>query len=241
MAKFSFKDGKFVNKETGEAVSSLSGKIAAIEQYATDSGLQKIRIRFASETEGQEGDSLSFKKVGDAALKIVRCLYGIADIIGQVVITISLEAREGSDKKAISVLADDCVLIPLGRVEPYASEKILLTDRILAVLTRALTWSRAVLVYNETDTAIAPESFEEVLESIAAHKRNGTLDAVKIRHTVFNNEHAYNGYVKGIRDSIEGSLARVYEGTAADAILEAYNAPLEETEEAPAPGDDDEC
>ena len=240
MAKFAFKDGKFVNKETGEAVSSLSGKISSIETFATDSGLQKIRIAFAPEAEGQEGNSLSFKKVGDAALKILRCLYGIADIIGQTVITISLEAREGSDKKGINVLADDTVLMPLGRVEPYASEKILLTDSILSVLTRALTWKRSVLVYNETDTAIAPDSIEEVLESIAAHKRNGTLDAVKINHSVFNNTHAYNGYVKGVKDATEGTLVKVYEGQAADVILEAYNAPLDEEAESPVPGDDDE-
>lgn len=207
--KYIMSNGAFVCRENNnEVASSISGKIIGFRTVTPDGESEKVQIDLA------EGDdavvrTLNLKKYGDASLKILRCLFGIAEIIRDKVITISLEEREGHSA-LISVSADGELLTPCGSVEPYAYDKKLLTDKIILVLKRCFDFKKTILVYANRDNVLDDfdENVERVAEYILDLRRSGRENELTVKKVTFTSVSGANAYLKALRDLYSVSAFR---------------------------------
>lgn len=238
--KYSFKNGSIVCKETGETVPSLSGTVAGIRVVNSDSGLELVQIDLKAEGETPEVNTLIVKKYGDASLKIVRCLYGIVEILAGKVITVTTEAREGKSS-LIVVLADGEVLSPVGYVEPYSYERRTLTDKILGSLIRSLTYRRDVLVAVFDGEGAGVQGAEDVAALIRDLRRSGREDSLKVVKYGFTDERSAAAYLKGIKDAKAFADIHVFANDTEDIDLvwEAFTEPLPQEDPVPAGIDSD--
>ena len=106
-------EGTFKCKETNETTNTISGKLVGLRVIVPEGGSETIQIDLQDDS-GEEPvvNTLSILHYGDASTKILRCLYGIAEIIRDKVLTFTMEDREGR-KKLIKISADGEVLTRL--------------------------------------------------------------------------------------------------------------------------------
>lgn len=242
--KYIMSNGAFVCRENNnEVVSSISGKIIGFRTVTPDGESEKVQIDLA---EGDGDDAvvrtLNLKKYGDASLKILRCLFGIAEIIRDKVITISLEEREGHSA-LISVSADGELLTPCGSVEPYAYDKKLLTDKTILVLKRCFDFKKTILVYANRDNVL--DDFDDNVESVAEYildlRRSGRENELTVKKVTFTSVSGANAYLKALRD-LQGVAPFRYtcDEDAIALIWEAFTKELPVEEPAPASGEVDD-
>ena len=244
--KIKMQNGHFIEVASGEILEALTGKLTSIIVVRPEGLPERIQLTL---TDGQ-GDNatqktLDMKKYGDASLKILRCLYGISEVLLGKTLRMEFEAREGRSA-LIHISADGEELQPLGSCSPYAYEKNLVIDKILAVLLSSVNYKDTVLVFRNTD-GVYPDSIEDVVGYIRQMKNAGRIDEVTVKKTVFGNAHTANGYRLALTDMFGLNLPfRVYSAPeAVEAIWEAYNAPTEEpvsvSGEAAAIAPEEEC
>ena len=238
--KYIIKDGAFLNKEDGSTTSALKGKLAGIRAVTSDSGAESIQFDLAG-TDG-EGNAvthtISVRKYGDSSLKILRCLYGIADIIAGKEIEVRIEPREGRSA-LIVVTADGELLTPAGSCPEYTVEKKALTDRMLSALRTTFGFRLALTVFANKDGYIPTAGGEFDAEAAAEYIRElrsaGRGDEIVCKKTVFTSAKAADGYAQAFADLAgKGRCAILPEGDDADLLMEAY------TEDIPTGDDLDE-
>lgn len=235
MAKFIMKDGKFLNKEANATTTTLTGTLAGIRVLEPEEGSKKLQLDFKSEEDGQEVvNTLNLRLYADPAIKILQCLYGIADIIIGKVITIRLEEREGHGS-LIHVLADNETLAACGFVTAYASDKMLFTDKAVAMLKRCFDFRKDVLVYVNADKvyptlADGSMDVQAVCGFIRDIRRSGRSGELTVTKTGFVNPASARGYIKALNDlRHNGGFMFTLDPEAISEIWEAYTAPLDET------------
>lgn len=196
--KYIMSEGTFKCKETNETTNTISGKLVGLRVIVPEGGSETIQLDLQDDS-GEEPvvNTLSILHYGDASTKILRCLYGIAEIIRDKVLTFTLEDREGR-KKLIKISADGEVLTPCGTVEPYAYDKKLVTDKCLVVLKNAFSFKFPVLVFaNEDRFSGNAQEVADYIRDLKSSGRGGELTVVK---TVFTSINSANGYMKAIKD-----------------------------------------
>ena len=246
--KYIISNGMFVCKDNEQPVTtnSISGTLVGFRVIAPENGSEKVQIDLKdTDDEGVEQvNTLTLRKYGDASLKILRCLFGIAEIISGKVLTISLEEREGHSA-LIHVGADSEELPAAGCVEPYAYDKKLLTDKIIGVLKRCLEFKRTILVYTNADK-VYPETIDGDLDVTASAayikdlRRSGRSGEILLTKTTFTQPTTANGYEKALRDLASTRAFRVVKDEAdIDRLWAAYTDELEENDGSePVPVDD---
>ena len=95
--KYIIKNGAFVCKEDGSTKPSIEGTLTGIRSITSESGAESIQLDLAgTDDEGNPVTrTISVRKYGDASLKILRCLFGIADIITGVFLVFEDEFNVG--------------------------------------------------------------------------------------------------------------------------------------------------
>lgn len=224
MKNFIIKNGSFVDKETGEATSSIHGVLTKVATVVSEAGIPFLLFTLGS---GDEASILKVKRYGDAALKLLRCLYNIVDRVADAEVVISLDKEEGH-RGVITITFDNEELRPLGPVEFYLSEKKLITDKIVGELVRATGINQRILVFTNSDDVVPTEA-SEIAESIRAYRREGKAYTCK-KHS-FSNIHALRSYLDAVRDLGGTRYAVIMDETQIDAIWLAH---------VEVPGDDDE-
>lgn len=237
--KYILKDGLFLNKADNETVNSISGKLVGIRTLSPEDSAKKLQLDFKEEADdGQETvHTLTLSLYNDPALKILRCLYGIAEIIADKVVTISMEEREGQ-KSLLHVSADGEELPVLGYVEQYAYDRRLFTDKTYGVLKRCLEFSQRILVYANAD-GVYPSDYsgaldiDEVCSYIREMRRLGRTGELTVKKTSFTIPAAAKGYLKALGD-LSGTRAFRYTCDEAeiDRIWGAYTEELPEQPDA---------
>ena len=248
--KYIMSNGQFVgrNNEGDERVSVMEiiGVITGFRILAPEGAPEKVQIDLTN-NDG-EVSTLTLKKYGDAAFKILRALFGVSDVIPGKVVTIALEPREGRSA-LIVVSADGEVLWTAGPDCPYEAEKRLLTDHIVNVLKRSLTFEAEFLVYHNDD-GVYPENgvgeldAAQVSEYIRDLRRNGRQVELKVVKTAFGNAAAARAYRKALQDlyGADAPFRFTSDRESVAVIWDAYSGPMPE-EAAPATsvrGDDEE-
>lgn len=222
--KIKMKDGHFIDVATGEILDALTGKVTSIMVVRPEGAAERVQITL-TEGEGENAvqKTLDMKKYGDASLKILRCLYGISEIILGKDLRLEFEAREGHGA-LIHVSANGEELMPLGTTSPYAYEKNLMIDKILGVLLAAVNYKDTILVFRNAD-GVYPDNVDEVVDYIRQLKATGRDNELTIKKTVFGNAHTANGYRLAISDLFGLNVPfRVYSAPEdVDAIWGAYN------------------
>ena len=235
--KYIMKDGMFVCKDNEQPITtnSISGKLVAIRTLEPESAPKKLQMDFKGEDDaGNEVVStLSLRLYADPAIKILQCLYGIADIIADKVITINLEPREGHSA-LIVVLADNEVLPTCGFVHAYSESKVLFTDMAVETLKRVFNFRKDFLVYANAD-GVYPTSVDGGLDVDAVRnyilelRRLGRSGELTVKKTSFTSPAAAKGYIKALAD-IGGCRGFRWTGNAEEieAIWDAFTSELPE-------------
>lgn len=231
--KYIMSAGKFVNKADNEEVTSISGTLEGLRVLTPEDGPMKLQMDFKDAQSGDEPliSTLTLRLYADPALKILRCLYGIAEIIAGKRITIALEPREGHSA-LINVYADDEALPACGSVEAYAYDKKLFTDKTLGVLKRCMEFSRTVLLYVNAD-GVYPANENGGLDINAAcayireMRRLGRTGELTVKKHTFTIPAAAKGYIRALNDLRNVSAFRFLEDEeSVDAIWEAFTGDL---------------
>lgn len=210
--KYSFKNGSLVCKETDQTVPEISGTVSGIRTVNTESGNELVQVDLLKEGgDGQDVSTLVVRKYGDASLKILRCLYGIVDILAGKVITVSTEAREGRSS-LINVLADGEMLSPVGHVEPYSYERRTLTDKILASITRAMNFRQDILVAVFDGEGAGLTSAEEIAGLVTDLRRSGRAESLKVVKHGFTSDKAAVAFLLGVNAVRAFSDVHVFTG-----------------------------
>lgn len=229
MSKFIIRGGQIVNKDTNENVESISGKLVAVRVIKPEDAPERLQIDLS---DGEVTSTLTVRKSGDVSMKILRCLYGIVDVMGDKVITVSTEAREGRSS-LINLDADGERLAPMGVPGEFENVRKVLIDKILASLTRALGYKQPVLVYSNADkvypsTGDQSADAEQIADYIRDLRRAGRVGEITVKKTVFTNEKSALAYWKALRDVESFSNMRIFsDAEAIETISQAYTAPLE--------------
>ena len=237
--KYIIKDGAFVAKENGEETNTISGKLTAIHVVKPEEGSEKLQFDLTDESaeEGPVVRTVVVRKVGDAALKILRCLYGIADIVAGKTITLELEPREGKSA-LINVSADGEPLYPAGVIEPFAADKKLFIDKAVSTLLWAFKFRLDVVVFANDDNHL-PDTAGETAAYIREMRAAGRSEEIHLVKTSFTNQKAANGYLKALRDIGKGFTSWRDEQDIA-AIMEAWEGPLGQDGDSVPDGDDND-
>lgn len=235
--KYVISNGMFVAKntnETVEPVNVISGKITGIRVVPIEDSPEVVQLDL-TEGAGDEAvtKTVQFKKYGDLGLKVLRCLFGIAEIMAGKTITLELVPREGRSA-LMKVSADGEALTPMGTVEPYAYDKKLITDKVLSVLMRCFNFRCDVLVFANKENAVLG-TVEEIADYIRTLRRSGRQDEITVKKTGFTSISAANGYKKALADLGDVASFKVFgDEDSVNAIWEAY------TEELPSDSPEDD-
>jgi len=226
--KFIMEDGKFLCKEENITNSTLTGTLIGIRVLTSEDGPKKLQLDFRKDEDNV--DTLTLKLYADPALKILRCLYGVAEIIHNMIITIELVPREGRSS-LIKVSADGENLDPCGRVDDYANDKMFFTDKCVKILKYCLSFCHTVLVYANTDKNYPDgNNIQAITDYIRELRRNGRTNELTVKKTVLCLPSAAKGYMKAIRDVPQSGFRVFTEPQAIDAIWKAFTEELEAPE-----------
>ena len=234
--KFIMSKGMFVCRENDDQLNTLTGKITGIRVIAPEDAPEKLQIDFTETLENEQSTvrTLSLKKYGDASLKILRCLFGIAEIMHNKTVSIELEAREGRSA-LIKVSADGEQLAPLGSDSGYNIDRNLIIDKALVVLKACLEFGADFLIIRNDDGFYPTDESGDLDEmAIAGYvtdlRRTGRQGELKIVKTGFTSLAGANAYKKALTDI--GGVHYTTNPHKVAVIWDAYAGPL--PEEAPA-------
>ena len=236
------KNGAFLSKEDGSTVSSLTGVIAGIRSISNENG-ESIQIDLAST--GEDGqpktDTISVRKFGDASLKILRCLFGVADILIGKELTFSLQTREGMGA-LITVSADGELLAPEVPVEPYARDKKAMTIRMLNVLRDIFCYRLDVVIYANKDGFYPKDEYgnfnaAKAAEYIRELRIAGRASEIVCKKISFDNKAAADGFMLAARtiSGVSRCIVLRADDFAAETVYEAWTEELPAAQEEPAP------
>ena len=230
--KYIIKNGAFVCKEDGSTKPSIEGTLTGIRSITSESGAESIQLDLAgTDDEGNPVTrTISVRKYGDASLKILRCLFGIADIIAGKRLAVSIEPREGHGA-LITVTADGEALEPAGTVEPYAADKKAMTVRMLGALRDVFGYDLTLTVFGNKDGYLPMENGVFDAAAAAAYIRElriaGRGNELVVKRTTFTNRKAADGYLQAFRDASAVSRCVILpEGEAATLVNEAWEEEL---------------
>ena len=227
--KYIMKDGKFFCKEENATTTTLTGTLAGLRVLNPDDAPRKLQLDLKKDDDSV--DTLTLRLIGDPALKILRCLYGIAEIIAGKVITIDLVEREGHSA-LINVSADGEALTPCGYVEAYAYDKIFFTDKCLEVLQRCFSFRHDVLVYANVDKNYPEDDgdIHAIVDYIRELRRNGRSGELTVKKTSFTQPGTAKGYMKALSDVPQSGFRVFTDAEAIEAIWAAFTEELEAPE-----------
>lgn len=226
MEVFIIKGGKFLNRETGEEKNEISGKLTSVACETNEETGNKTLVLTFDTGEGQATVRVMY--VGDASLKILRCLANVADELRSGNIGISFEEREGK-KSRIVVTMNGVEVPPAGMIEQYASEKKALTDSLTSRLKRATSREPInVLVYADNSGADL-STLDAVLSNIRTLRNAGRGQEITCKHHGFTDPVKAAGYIEALADiNPDGSKFKVFrDAESILAIQGAMNEPLE--------------
>lgn len=202
MSKYIMRNGLFLDNETQETTSSITGVLVGIRQVKPDDDRVKLEIDLRTTTDEGETvtNTLRLQCYKEPALKILRSLYQVYEIIAEKVITISMEAREGRSS-LMRVSADGELLPPSTLGEAFAYEERAFIDRAVALLRKSLEFKQTVLVYSNADKQYS-DGFdtEAICQYIRELRRSGRTGELRLEKTTFTNASAARGYLKALHD-----------------------------------------
>lgn len=236
--------GLFVSLEDESKTNTLKGKLVGFRVITPDDGPQKIQIdlKTAAEDGTEKVDTLVILRYGDASLKILRCLLGVAEVITGKELSFVMEERENRGS-LIHVLADGEELVPMGSPCPYSYEKNLMTDKIVDVLKNVFNFRFAVAVYVNEDKVYPENEWGNLDVDVAAEyikdlRRSGRSGEIHLTKTVFSSPAAANGYKKALADLSSASSFRVlYDEASIETLMEAYTCEIEAASEMSSEGE----
>lgn len=246
--KYIMKDGAFYNKEANETVATLTGTLAGIRTLENN-GQNKLQIGLKrQDDEGQDVvDTLTLRLYREPALKILRAMFSIMEIISGKVFTISLEKRDGREA-LLSVSADGEVISPRNCGEAFAYEERIFIDKAVRVLKNCIEFAKTVLVYSNADRNYPDDgNVEAVCDYIREMRRLGRTGELNVKKTTFSIPAAARGYLKALYDLQSTRAFRFTDNPAEiDAIWTAFTEDLPEntsemTDGSAGEGHEEEC
>lgn len=244
--KFIMSNGQFVCRENDERLNSISGTITAIRVITPEDAPQKVQIDFTEPGEESEAPvvrTLSLKRYGDASLKVLRCLYGVADILHGMVVTVELTPRTADTPAKISVSGDGAMLPPLGGNTDFIIEQRALIDLALSVLMRRVNFGVDFLIY-KNDDGVYPTDADGDLDEVAIAnyitdlRRTGRQGELTVIKTGFTSLDGAKAYKKALDDI--GRVRYTTNSHKVAIIWDAYAGPLPEVPESTASDEADE-
>ena len=238
--KYIMSHGAFVCRETGEEIASITGKLTGIRIVTPENGADKLQLDFSSEGENEQPvvKTLSLKKYGDASLKILRCLFGVVEILHDKVFTIELEAREG--KSALIKVSADGESIPVfAYVEPFAADQMRFIDKAISALVCSMEFSADFLIITNDDGFypldeggdLDAQALGDYIINLRRTGRQGELKVIKTGFTTLPGARAYQ---KALTDI--GGVHYTTNSEKISLLWLAYAGPLPEMAAPAAPG-----
>ena len=242
--KFTLSNGKFVCKENADApiiLTAITGILVGLRIIRPEG--QKAKVQLDLKDVDENGESvvrtLNLRLYGNPAFKVLRSLYGIAEILADKKITISAETPDGYDSAVITVYADNERLPVCGDINTsFSGEMVMMIDRAVATLSRCFEFRKNVLVYANADGVYSGFGLDTtaVVDYIRDLRRSGRSGELTVVKTAFTNPATAKGYLKALRDL---SATRAFRYTDNDTDIDAiWSAYTEELPETPADGTD---
>lgn len=230
--KYIMSKGEFVCRENDDHRTSLTGKITGIRVITPEDAPDKVQIDLTETLENEETvvRTLSLKKYGDASLKILRCLFGIAEIMHGKTVTIEMEAREGRSA-LIKLSADGEQLIPLGSDSGYNIDRNLTIDKCLATLKACFEFAADFLVIKNDDN-FYPTTDAGDLDEVAMAgyitdlRRSGRQGELRVIKNGFTSIAGAKAYKKALTDI--GGVHYTTDPHKVAVIWDAFAGPLPE-------------
>lgn len=170
MKNIKISGGQLIDRNDGSVVDNIHGILTSAAIECSDNGGCHLHLVL---TDGENQSGLRVKYPGDAALKILRCLYGVVAYIKESPVTILMRREEGHTKASIVVMHGDAELMPAGSMPTYGDLRNAMSDRLLRTIQGALTATFPVAVVTADYDLDDPDT-EEVL-SVAADGRSNVV------------------------------------------------------------------
>jgi hypothetical protein len=237
MKNYKIAGGKIVNREDGTTVESLTGKLTAVGVTESENGTKYLNIVL---TDGDEKKSLRVKLYGDASMKIIRCLYGVASTLTDGIISITMEERENS-RNLICLAKDGCSLVAVGSVPPYEDLRTAFIQRLLNTVRASVECEFPVAVLTIEGVNFDDPTLEEIEVAVRGARPNG--HAVCFTKKVFTTPVASSAFLEGAR-AVGAPNAFITDDPDAIEVIRvaiAESEPVPETTEEVVPEDNEEC
>lgn len=207
MKTYKISGGHLVDRETGETAEQIHGKLTSLSLSETENGTRHVNLEL---TDGEDVSVLRVKLYGDAAMKILRCLYGVTAYIHDAPVTIRVEEREGR-RSQITVKHGERELVALGDVSGYADFRAAFVQRILGDVTCAVQARYPVAVIaiknaDGNDVVFDDADPGEVLGRINETVNDGRRGDVKFKKHVFTNPDLVTAFLSGARSMGDGRI-----------------------------------
>lgn len=255
--KFVMSNGKFVCKDDAQnpiVLDALTGIIAGIRIIQTQNdGKKKLQIDLKDVAEDGETPvvrTLNLKLYGNPAFRLLRSLYGIAEILADKKITIASEEISGEDGTILRVYADGEQLPICGSIlTDYTGELVMMTDQALMTLERTFGFRKDILVFANKDNFYPGAGDAMDVDAVCAYirdlRRSGRSGELTVVKTAFTMPATAKGYLKALRDLSATRAFRYTDHPAAiQAIWDAYTGEIPENPAEgadPAAVEDEEC
>ena len=207
MKTYKISGGHLVDRETGETAEQIHGKLTSVTVTETENGTRHVNLEL---TDGEDVSVLRVKLYGDAAMKILRCLYGVTAYIHDAPVTIRVEEREGR-RSQIIVKHDERELVALGDVSGYADFRAAFVQRILGDVVSAIQARYPVAVVaikkaDGRDVIFDDADPDEVLAHINEAVNENRRGDVKFKKHVFSNPNLVTAFLSGARSTGDGRI-----------------------------------
>lgn len=136
MKNIKISGGQLIDRNDGSAVENIHGILTSAAVECGETGGCHLHLVL---TDGENQSALRLKYPGDAALKILRCLYGVAAFIKESPVTISMRREEGRSKASIVVFHGERELLPVGSLPIYGDLRNAMSDRMLNTVSNAVS------------------------------------------------------------------------------------------------------
>lgn len=163
MKNIKISGGQLVDRNDGSVVDNIHGILTSAAIECSENGGCHLHLVL---TDGENQSGLRVKYPGDAALKILRCLYGVVAYIKESPVTILMRREEGHTKASIVVMHGDAELMPAGSMPTYGDLRNAMSDRLLRTIHGALAATFPVAVVTADYDLDEPDT-EEVLSVVA--------------------------------------------------------------------------
>lgn len=190
MKNIKISGGQLIDRNDGSVVDNIHGILTSAAIECSENGGCHLHLVL---TDGENQSGLRVKYPGDAALKILRCLYGAVAYIKESPVTILMRREEGHTKASIVVMHGDAELMPAGSMPTYGDLRNAMSDRLLRTIQGALTATFPVAVVTADHDLDEPDT-EEVVDMVEANQAG-----VNVVVHAFSRPDLAEAFISGVR------------------------------------------